>query len=51
MDTQVTQITSTTATIMEQPQCKTPLECKGTVGIVVDVIVGLKMVLLLMANL
>lgn len=31
--------------------CKTPLECKGTVGTVMDVIVGIKMVVLCLGNL
>jgi hypothetical protein len=35
----------------EEPHCKTAAECKGTVGIVMDVIVGIKMVVLLFGNL
>jgi len=30
--------------------CKTPAECKGWLGIVVDVIVGIKMVILVALN-
>ena len=33
------------------PTCKTPAECKGWLGIVVDVLIGIKMVVLVLLNL